>query len=138
MDCAAGRSFSKGFGEWVQAQGGTVQQGLFSASVNTDFGSQISQLSKHAGGRVLALFMSDGPRPSEQRASEIVSLFEHLEKLLRQRGVMALVVEHDVDSVSRCCADITAPDLGRLLVIGKPAEVRSNPQVISACLGMAA
>ena len=138
MDCAAGRSFSKGSGEWVQAQGGTVQQDLFSASGNTDFGSQISQLSKHAGGRVLALFMSDGPRSSEQRASEIVSLFERLGKLLRQRGVMALVVEHDVDSVFRCCADITAPDLGRLLVTGKPAEVRSNPQVISACLGMAA
>ena len=99
MDCAAGRSFSKGFGEWVQAQGGTVQQDLFSALGNTDFGSQISQLSKHAGGRVLTLFMSDGQRSARQRTSETVSLFEHLVKLVRQRGVTALVVEHDVDAV---------------------------------------
>ena len=70
--------------------------------------------------------------------AETILLFEHLVTLVRQRGVTALVVEHDVDAVFRFCDDITALDLGRLLVTGKPAEVRSNPQVISAYLGTAA
>lgn len=67
MDYAAGRSFSKGFGELVQAQGGTVQQDLFSAQGNTDFGSQISQLSKPADGLVVTLFMSDGQSFAKQQ-----------------------------------------------------------------------
>ncbi len=69
--------------------------------------------------------------------SETVALFEHLVGLVRQRGVTALVVEHDVDAVFGFCDQVTALDLGRLLVTGSPDEVRSNPQVISAYLGTA-
>src|SRR5580765_3462769 len=70
--------------------------------------------------------------------TETIALFEHLTVLVRQRGVTALVVEHDVDAVFRFCDDITALDLGRLLVTGKPAEVRADVRVISAYLGTAA
>jgi branched-chain amino acid transport system ATP-binding protein len=70
--------------------------------------------------------------------TETTALFEHLTKLVRQRGVTALVVEHDVDAVFQFCDEITALDLGRLLITGKPSEVRSNPKVISAYLGTAA
>jgi branched-chain amino acid transport system ATP-binding protein len=69
--------------------------------------------------------------------TETIALFEHLVVLVRQRGVTALVVEHDVDAVFRFCDDITALDLGKLLVTGKPAAVRSDPRVISAYLGTA-
>ena len=69
--------------------------------------------------------------------SETVALFEHLVGLVRQRGVTALVVEHDVDAVFGFCDQVTALDLGRLLVTGSPDEVRINPQVISAYLGTA-
>ncbi len=70
--------------------------------------------------------------------TETIALFEHLVVLVRQRGVTALVVEHDVDAVFRFCDAITALDLGKLLVTGKPAEVRADQRVISAYLGTAA
>jgi branched-chain amino acid transport system ATP-binding protein len=83
------------------------------------------------------LMLLDEPAAGLSTA-ETVSLFEHLVTLVRQRGVTALVVEHDVDAVFGFCDAVTALDLGRLLVTGTPAAVRSNPQVISAYLGTAA
>jgi ABC-type branched-subunit amino acid transport system substrate-binding protein len=67
MDYAAGRSFSKAFGELVAGLGGTVQQDLFSPQGTTDFGSQISQLSKPADALVVTLFMSDGQSFAKQQ-----------------------------------------------------------------------
>ena len=70
--------------------------------------------------------------------TETISLFEHLVALVRHRGVTALVVEHDVDAVFRFCDEVSALDLGRLLVTGTPAAVRSDARVITAYLGTAA
>ena len=71
-------------------------------------------------------------------ATETITLFEHLAKVVSERNVIAMVVEHDVDAVFRFCASITALDLGRLITTGSPAAVRSDPRVISAYLGTAA
>lgn len=70
--------------------------------------------------------------------TETIALFEHLVTLVRQRGVTALVVEHDVDAVFRFCDEVTALDLGRLLLTGAPATVRADERVITAYLGTAA
>ena len=70
--------------------------------------------------------------------TETISLFEHLEKLVKLRGVTALVVEHDVDAVFRFCDAVTALDLGRLILTGTPAEVRKDPRVVSTYLGSVA
>lgn len=67
MDYASGRSFSKGFTELVTGLGGTVQQDLFTPTGTTDFGSQISQLSKPADALVVTLFMSDGQSFAKQQ-----------------------------------------------------------------------
>lgn len=70
--------------------------------------------------------------------SETMALFEHLSALVRARRVSALVVEHDVDAVFRYCDEITALDLGTVLMTGTPAEVRKDKRVIAAYLGSAA
>lgn len=84
-----------------------------------------------------SLMLLDEPAAGLSTA-ETVSLFEHLAGVVRARNVTALVVEHDVDAVFRFCDSITAMDLGQLLTTGTPAQVRSNPQVISAYLGSSA
>jgi branched-chain amino acid transport system substrate-binding protein len=67
VDYAAGHSFSKGFTELVQGMGGAVQQNLFAPTGTTDFGSQISQLSKPADALVVTLYMSDGQSFAKQQ-----------------------------------------------------------------------
>ena len=66
-DYAAGQSFSKAFTELVQGMGGTVQQNLFAPLGTSDFGSQISQLSKPADALMVTLFMSDGQSFAKQQ-----------------------------------------------------------------------
>lgn len=84
-----------------------------------------------------ALLLLDEPAAGLSSA-ETVALFDHLKLLVEKRQVTALVVEHDVEAVFGYCDDITVLDLGRLIVTGKPAEVRKHPQVVSAYLGSAA
>jgi branched-chain amino acid transport system ATP-binding protein len=70
--------------------------------------------------------------------AETTSLFEHLQTLVRRRGVAAMLVEHDVEAVFGFCDEITVLDLGRHLLTAAPAAVRSNKHVIRAYLGSAA
>lgn len=70
--------------------------------------------------------------------TETIALFEHLETLVRLRGVTALVVEHDVDAVFRFCDAVTALDLGKLIMTGTPEAVRKDKRVVSAYLGSVA
>ena len=71
-------------------------------------------------------------------AEETLRLFGHLRALVRERGIIAVVVEHDVDAVFACCDTVTVLDLGRRLATGSPAEIRADPRVITAYLGSAA
>jgi branched-chain amino acid transport system ATP-binding protein len=71
-------------------------------------------------------------------AEETMSLFLHLRTLVRERGIVAVVVEHDVDAVFACCDVVTVLDLGRHHATGSPAEIRADRRVIAAYLGSAA
>ncbi len=70
--------------------------------------------------------------------TETIGLFQHLAKIVRERGVTAIVVEHDVDAVFRFCDSVSSLALGRLIISGTPQEVRSDARVIAAYLGSAA
>lgn len=62
----------------------------------------------------------------------------HMMALMRKiqdRGITILLVEHDMQAVMGLCDNITVINFGRLLVEGKPEEIRHHPEVIEAYLG---
>ena len=54
---------------------------------------------------------------------------------LNAQGKTFLIVEHNMEFVMNLCDSVTVMNQGCNLVTGKPAEVRSNPQVLDAYLG---
>jgi branched-chain amino acid transport system ATP-binding protein len=71
-------------------------------------------------------------------AAETLRLFEHVRELVREKNMMAIVVEHDVEAVFACCGMVTVLDLGRHLTTGLPGDVRKDSRVVAAYLGTAA
>lgn len=48
-----------------------------------------------------------------------------------------LLIEHDLDVVASLCDTVIVLDFGRVIATGAPAEVLSNPDVVTAYLGQA-
>jgi neutral amino acid transport system ATP-binding protein len=66
------------------------------------------------------------------------SLLEHIDRLRAQRGVTILLVEHDMDVVMRYSDTVVVMGEGQVITSGPPEEIRRDPRVIEAYLGMEA
>ena len=66
------------------------------------------------------------------------SLLEHIERLRAERDVTILLVEHDMDVVMRYSDTVVVMGEGQVITSGPPEEIREDPRVIEAYLGMEA
>jgi branched-chain amino acid transport system ATP-binding protein len=66
------------------------------------------------------------------------ALLEHIARLRSERGVTILLVEHDMDVVMRYSDRVVVMGEGRVLTSGRPEEIRRDPRVIEAYLGVEA
>jgi branched-chain amino acid transport system ATP-binding protein len=60
---------------------------------------------------------------------------ELLERLVAERGVGVLLVEHDMDLVMRVCQHVYVLDFGQLIFEGRPSEVAASEVVRATYLG---
>ena len=79
------------------------------------------------------LFMLDEPAAGLNGA-EVAFLLERL-RLLRDRGITVVLVEHNMELVMNVADHVFVMDHGEHLFDGPPAEVQRHPEVVAAYLG---
>jgi ABC-type branched-subunit amino acid transport system ATPase component len=112
----------------------------------TDVAGQLASEISTGQGRLveLARALARGPRillldepSSGLDAAESATFGELLTRLVTERELGILLVEHDMSLVLNVCDWIQVLDFGRPLMAGTPAEVRSSEEVRAAYLGRA-
>jgi branched-chain amino acid transport system ATP-binding protein len=80
------------------------------------------------------LMMLDEPVTgmNNEESLHMMSLIDRI----RESGVTILLVEHDMKVVMGLCDRIVVINFGRKIAEGTPEEIRANPQVIEAYLGV--
>ncbi|MGX6511788.1 ABC transporter ATP-binding protein [Rhodococcus sp. SJ-2] len=88
-------------------------------------------------GRALAakpsVLLLDEPAAGQDR--EETERFSALLRTVADDGVAVLLVEHDMELVMEVCDTVHVLDLGKIISVGTPDEVRSDERVITAYLG---
>jgi sulfate-transporting ATPase len=84
-----------------------------------------------AGPSVLLL---DEPAAGLDR-TESGHLVEVLQHIARERHIGLLIIEHDVDVITKLCDRIICLDFGVVIFEGTPSEAKLSPQVRAAYLG---
>ncbi|MCK0092615.1 ABC transporter ATP-binding protein [Rhodococcus sp. NPDC060090] len=73
--------------------------------------------------------------PAAGQDHEETERFSTLLRTVADDGVAVLLVEHDMDLVMKVCDTVHVLDLGKIISVGTPDEIRSDERVITAYLG---
>jgi branched-chain amino acid transport system permease protein len=94
-----------------------------------------SDLAGLASGRASFLLL-DEPAAGlgERERNDLVALLRRL----RESGRGVLIVDHDVDLLSRLCDRLVCLDRGAVVSVGSPSDVRADPRVQASFLGLEA
>jgi ABC-type branched-subunit amino acid transport system ATPase component/branched-subunit amino acid ABC-type transport system permease component len=80
------------------------------------------------------ILLLDEPSSGLDRA-ETDRFGDLLERVVAERGLGILLVEHDMELVMRVCSTLYVLDYGELIFSGSPGEARNSPIVQAAYLG---
>ncbi len=80
------------------------------------------------------LLLLDEPAAG-MNAEESMELVEFVKEIRDQFHITILMIEHHMDVVTNLCDYCTVLNFGKTIAVGTPAEVKSNPDVITAYLG---
>ncbi|HEX3996727.1 MAG TPA: ATP-binding cassette domain-containing protein, partial [Acetobacteraceae bacterium] len=83
-----------------------------------------------------SLFLIDEPAAGSTPAEQLK--LADLIRGIAEEGAAVILVEHHMDLVARASAHVVVVNFGKVLTSGTIAEVRRNPEVITAYLGTAA
>ncbi|NKE43883.1 ABC transporter ATP-binding protein [Roseomonas frigidaquae] len=81
------------------------------------------------------LLLMDEPT-SGVSASEKMAVVETLARVLREAGVTAVFVEHDMDVVARFADRVAVWSQGRIVALGPPAQILADPVVQREVIGI--
>jgi branched-chain amino acid transport system ATP-binding protein len=88
-------------------------------------------------GRALALrpkfLLLDEPAAGQD--AEETERFAALLRVLAADGTAVVLVEHDMNLVMAVCDEVHVLDLGKVIAVGSPAEIRRDAVVLAAYLG---
>jgi ABC-type branched-subunit amino acid transport system ATPase component/ABC-type branched-subunit amino acid transport system permease subunit len=73
--------------------------------------------------------------PAAGLSNDEIARLAELIRAIAARGTGVLLVEHHADLIFDICDQVTVLNLGRILAVGTPAEIRVHREVVSAYLG---
>ncbi|HEY8905913.1 MAG TPA: ATP-binding cassette domain-containing protein [Rhodoferax sp.] len=117
----------------LQVTGLASRAGELAATLNT-YERRLTDVARCLVGRP-RIVMFDEPAGG-LTPEETQHLGELIVQVNRLTGASVLVIDHDVDMITRICEETLVLDFGRRIAMGKTATVLADPRVQAAYLGL--
>lgn len=109
-----------------------------------DVADQMAEALPHGRQRMLSIAVALGPSPrllcldeplTGLNLPEVRVALRAIQRVRDEFGTAVMLVEHNMRAVMQLCERIVVVNHGKFLAAGTPAQIRHNPDVISAYLG---